>query len=398
MASPPRGDPAAAPPPGAASPPSAIPEQYANPKETTHYDMSMLPHDDAGPTLNACRFSRRRGLWWDDAFLVGSWLCLLACTVLLTRMTMLGYGKHIWDFDVANNMAPLLVIIKIAGTLSVTAAAWSKTSFGITLLQLTQGWVKHVTLFTIVSMNIALGLSALFPWISCRPLNMAWDMYVEGTCWKPETMVYYNMFSGVYSACADLALALLPWQIIMTLQMRWKEKLGVGIAMSMGIFACVTCAIKVAQIPKMLSDDFADGVDLWFWGNAEISVTIIAASIPMLRVLVRDVRSATRRTYAAGYDPSHNATELTAGKRNTRIITITSGGGTKKGGSSEDSDAELGYHKSAIGMIEDDDHSDQGILRDDNGHCDALKIGRIVQTSKFQIKYDTKEVPSGKSA
>ncbi|KAL1837602.1 hypothetical protein VTJ49DRAFT_3620 [Mycothermus thermophilus] len=392
-----------------------MPEQYADPKQATEEQMAMLPHDDAGPMLNAvvwtltnisgiflalriyCRLSRRRGLWWDDGFLIAAWICLLTETALLTKMTALGYGKHIWDFDVVNNMAPLLVIVNAAGTLSVTAASWSKTSFGITLLKLTQGWVKKLTWFILISMNIAMGLSALFPWVNCRPLRKAWDMYVEGECWDPEVTVYYNMFSGIYSACADLALALLPWQFIVTLQMKWKEKMGVGIAMSMGIFACVTGAIKVSQIPKMLSDDFADGVDLWLWGNAETSVTIIAASIPMLRVLIRDVRTATRRTYGAGYGDSHDGAELTTGKRNTRIITITSGGGgggTRKG-PAEDSDAELGFHKSAMGMIEDDDHSDRGILGDEHhAHSEALKMGRIVQTSKFQIKYDTKEVPS----
>ena len=33
----------------------------------------------------------------------------------------------------------------------------------------------------------------------------------------------------------DLVLALLPWKIIMTLQMRTQEKIGVAVAMSMGI-------------------------------------------------------------------------------------------------------------------------------------------------------------------
>ena len=32
----------------------------------------------------------------------------------------------------------------------------------------------------------------------------------------------------------------------------------------------------------------ADAVDLWVWGNAETAVTIVAASIPMLRALVHE--------------------------------------------------------------------------------------------------------------
>ena len=37
------------------------------------------------------------------------------------------------------------------------------------------------------------------------------------------------------SAAMDAVLALLPWKIIWTLQMKTREKVGVALAMSMGI-------------------------------------------------------------------------------------------------------------------------------------------------------------------
>ena len=44
----------------------------------------------------------------------------------------------------------------------------------------------------------------------------------------------------------------------------------------------------------MLTDTVVDAVPLVLWGVAETAVTIIAASIPVLRVLVRDVSQSTR--------------------------------------------------------------------------------------------------------
>ena len=38
-----------------------------------------------------------------------------------------------------------------------------------------------------------------------------------------------------YSAAMEFVLALLPWKIIWKLQMKKKEKIGVALAMSMGI-------------------------------------------------------------------------------------------------------------------------------------------------------------------
>ena len=38
-----------------------------------------------------------------------------------------------------------------------------------------------------------------------------------------------------YSAAMDLALALLPWTLVWKLQMKPAEKIGVAVAMSMGV-------------------------------------------------------------------------------------------------------------------------------------------------------------------
>lgn len=40
---------------------------------------------------------------------------------------------------------------------------------------------------------------------------------------------------SVYSAAMDVALALLPWRYLLSLQMSKKEKLGVVVAMSLGL-------------------------------------------------------------------------------------------------------------------------------------------------------------------
>ena len=59
------------------------------------WDFSKFPHDDYGPPMNYgiwmlttlatgflalriyCKHLRHRGLWWDDYFLIASWVCLV---------------------------------------------------------------------------------------------------------------------------------------------------------------------------------------------------------------------------------------------------------------------------------------------------------------------------------
>jgi hypothetical protein len=77
--------------------------------------------------------------------------------------------------------------------------------------------------------------SALITWIRCSPVQKAWDNQVEGECWDPSITINYGIFNAAWCAAADIALALIPWWLIWGLQLNLREKIGVGIAMSMGV-------------------------------------------------------------------------------------------------------------------------------------------------------------------
>ncbi|KAH6634509.1 hypothetical protein B0J18DRAFT_22224 [Chaetomium sp. MPI-SDFR-AT-0129] len=278
----------------------------------TPEELAKLPHNDAAPVLVAslwslaslatvfltlrvyCRFLKRQYLWWDDGILIASWVCVIIESAIVTHTTKLGYGHHIWDL-VSNKLDPLILPANVANTFLITGSVWSKTSFGLTLLRITEGWYRKFIWFCIISMNIAMFLSALFLWTSCTPIRKTWDTDVKGSCWDQKTSAYYNIFASGYSALMDFTLALLPCRFLWTLPIQRKEKIGAGLAMGMGVVAGIMAVIKTTKIPAVLSTDFADTVPLWCWGNAEISSSIIAASIPMLRVLVRDATSSSRR-------------------------------------------------------------------------------------------------------
>jgi hypothetical protein len=77
--------------------------------------------------------------------------------------------------------------------------------------------------------------SALITWIRCSPIEKAWNNQIEGECWDPSITINYGIFNAAWCAAADFALALIPWWLIWGLQLNIREKIGVGIAMSMGI-------------------------------------------------------------------------------------------------------------------------------------------------------------------
>ncbi|OTA54964.1 hypothetical protein K449DRAFT_416906 [Hypoxylon sp. EC38] len=198
-----------------------------------------------------CKYKRGRGLWWDDWILIASW----------------------------------------TGTLFFIAAIWSKTSFALTLFRIAGPRLKIVLRIMMVSMNGITCVSVVLRWLQCHPIRLVWDSDAQGTCWNR------NLILGVaYSAFADFVLAALPWPIIIKLQMRASEKIGISVAMSMGVCAGITSIIKCTKFSVLKSDKFADDVfELSIWSIAEISTTMMAASIPVLRALVREATGTSGR-------------------------------------------------------------------------------------------------------
>jgi hypothetical protein len=230
-----------------------------------------------------CKFWRQNGLWWDDYALLGSWVCrrptwlsplgngltefklaLLADIIFTTIMITIGYGKH-GDHTKLEDVPTMATFGMLGGIVVVVAVVWSKTSFGITLLRISDGWVKKFVWFIIISMNILMGITPILHVANCRPVAKTFNPFLPGTCGDlkpaiiydifasgmllppslpilcsasapvaPETALTRDMYAG-YSAAMDFVLAFLPIILLKDLQMRRKEKLGVGIAMSFGV-------------------------------------------------------------------------------------------------------------------------------------------------------------------
>lgn len=327
----------------------------------------------------------------------------MASTALVTVNAQLGYGKHIWDIPIENFLFKMPLIVNISATFAILAAAWSKTSFAITLLRISQGWMWITVWCIIASMNILLGLSALFVWIQCTPIEKSWNLTVEGSCYPMGRIVDYLMIStgesplghrscliggeGLtnltegYSALMDIVLALLPWKLIWPLNMRKKEKIGAIVAMSMGVFAGITGIIKLVQTPRMKEGDVCklppprppsigrsilpalfsvtniradNGVVLIIWSTAESSITMMAASVPVLRTLLRQPSKSAKQPIATSPKRAFTGDTLVQNP-NTVVIESSNRGSSEKGvsfwGKLGDEEKEVGHVRMGSGQI-----------------------------------------------
>jgi hypothetical protein len=81
-----------------------------------------------------------------------------------------------------------------AGFGSILATCWSKTSFAMSLLRISNGWVKWFVWFIIISVNLVLGSNGALQWAQCWPIPKRWHYEMEGTCFPPKVMQDYNAF------------------------------------------------------------------------------------------------------------------------------------------------------------------------------------------------------------
>ncbi|KAK3316833.1 hypothetical protein B0H66DRAFT_478826 [Apodospora peruviana] len=190
-----------------------------------------------------CKFRRHRKLWWDDYFLIVSWISLLLSCTMQSTDTLLGFASRNHEIK-PGDLDTIRLISLIAGFFLILASGWSKTSFAITLLRLVvqpavhkSDWVKRFLWFVIVTTNLAVGVSGFFQWVQCTPFDKLWRHSLEGDCLPKNTINTYNICAAAYAGATDVILAtVLPAKILWTLRMRDKrEKIGTIVAMGMGV-------------------------------------------------------------------------------------------------------------------------------------------------------------------
>ncbi|KAJ6113368.1 hypothetical protein N7523_006685 [Penicillium sp. IBT 18751x] len=244
-----------------------------------------------------CKMMLSRGLGWDDLVICLALSMLFVYTALITKAVQMGViGRHVFAIENEEIVPPALKLVYISFVIIIIGCVLSKTSFAITLLRIvTRTWMKVLLWAIIITMNAIMWLCAICYLAQCRPASALWNTKLMATakCWPTSVFETIALTAGAYSGCMDFILALFPWVLLWKLQMKKREKFGIAVAMSMGVFAAVTAFIKTSKLVNVSQvEDFT-----WFcstiiiWASAETGLTIFAASIPSLRILFVRMRS-----------------------------------------------------------------------------------------------------------
>src|SRR3569833_133528 len=117
------------------------------------------------------------------------------CGVIIAG-TKFGIGSHIATVT-HSDLVSSLTHLYIGNWFVIWAISLSKTSFALTLLSLVvRRWHSWALWFSIISVNLIMGIDAIFQFTQCTPVDKTWDPELDGICCDTHILIYYSMFAG----------------------------------------------------------------------------------------------------------------------------------------------------------------------------------------------------------
>ncbi|CRK11726.1 hypothetical protein BN1723_009478 [Verticillium longisporum] len=185
----------------------------------------------------------RLGVQQDDWVLIAGWAIILVAS---------GVMSGLMAIFLHSGSLKKITLARIHHNLQSIALGLTKTSFGLTLLRLMPGgWEAKLIYVVLITMNFQFAVHIIAVWqMICGAPD---EGHIGGDkCWTLTQSVTFAFFSAVYSALCDFILALLPWRMTFNLQMKRSERLGIDLALSMGVIAGITGVMKAYYGSKLL--------------------------------------------------------------------------------------------------------------------------------------------------
>ncbi|RFU34709.1 hypothetical protein B7463_g1634, partial [Scytalidium lignicola] len=315
--------------------------------------------------------NRSTGL--DDILLVISWFCFVPYTIACTVAAMRGFGRHSSELTPEQSIKATQAEL-VGQTFLLVATPFSKGAVVAFLARITIiPWHKWILYFTLFAVSVPALLTALFDYVRCSPIAHVWDPTIPAKCWlSTEGFTRFSMAYSAISVIADFVLAALPWVILWNLQMKKKEKLVIGGAMSLGFFAMICGVVRTIAVRDLSTRaDYSYGtISLILWSSTELLVTMLAACISTLRPLYKKFRG----NYSSNEGGYHNSS---GAYRLDNVKDVQSQPSLNPRTNVNRTNVTGGHHS--------DENSDKSIL----GHD-----GPIVRTDEVAVEYE--DAPNNK--
>ncbi|CAL8584540.1 hypothetical protein XPA_010130 [Xanthoria parietina] len=232
----------------------------------------------------ATRIRLVRNVGWDDYTIVAACLGHIVALGLVVMELHYGFGRHRY-YLTQRQFTEFMKYSYGEWIQTFQTLMFTKISICILLLRIPvekfivrplQGAIA----FLIVT-NVVLTLLWIF---QCNPIAGSWDKMRPAKCFTDAQLQRIIISQAIISIISDFVLALFPIVIFWKVQIELRIKAGLCFLMSLGLLTAACCIVRtILNWQNVNSDPTWASVDNWYWRSWEVSVGIVAASIPALR-------------------------------------------------------------------------------------------------------------------
>ena len=225
----------------------------------------------------------------DDWFILLALLnCVPSAVLNVTMLSKSGLGKDIWTLTPAEitEFAKAFWLITMLYFSEVFILKLSLLFFYLRIFP-SQG-IRRL-LYMTVAVDVMFGLSFVFAAaFQCIPVSDNWEGWHKpngGQCLDQSKIAWAN---AAVSIALDVWMLLLPMSRLRDLKLHWKKKVGVGLMFCVGTFVTVVSIVRLSSLVHFRGSANLtwDYFDVSMWSTVEITIGIICACMPSLRLIL----------------------------------------------------------------------------------------------------------------
>ncbi|KAJ4991861.1 integral membrane protein [Stagonosporopsis vannaccii] len=244
------------------------------------------------------RFRITKSPGWDDAAMVATLLLFTTYCAFILTITMRSSRGMLFTKE---DRYLSLVFVQLSEVFYILTTTLLKISLGLFFLRvLTKRW-QTVIFHTILGVSAAYGLFYTFTtlFVCGDPAKLADSLAGSRKCLPAGFILATGYIYGVINIIADWTFVLIPIVILVDSDIDRRSKISVSIVMGLGAIGSVSSILRMVYLKGLLFSRGAglnpNAVKATIWATAEPGTGIVAASIALLRPLLRKIASDTQQ-------------------------------------------------------------------------------------------------------
>ncbi|KAH7066820.1 hypothetical protein BKA63DRAFT_607721 [Paraphoma chrysanthemicola] len=274
------------------------------------------------------RYRITKSAGYDDMAMVATLILFTFYCAFIIVITLRGADRKLFNPE---DLRVTLVYVQLSEVFYILTTTVLKISLGLFFLRvLTKRW--QTLLF-----RILLGVSAtygLFYVISTifvcgDPTRIADTLLGSKQCLPRAFILSTGYLYGAINVVADWTFVLIPICILIDSDLDRRAKISVSIVMALGAVGSVSSIMRMVHLKGLLFSRTGlttEAIKATIWATAEPGTGIIAASIAILRPLIRNITTSVR-SRASTYKSGSSRTRTTYASSEDDTIALTSRGG-----------------------------------------------------------------------